>query len=74
MLRVWPTCRRLGFSPGLAAIKVSNLIPYFRAMRVGVSPALTVWERDEVGWPGVGRGKAVEFDCVTEEPGLTRAS
>ena len=34
-----PTCMRVCFKPGFAAIKTSSLIPYFFAMADGVSPA-----------------------------------
>ena len=45
MMRAWPTCKRRGSSFGLAAISASTLTPYFRAITLGVSPALTVWVR-----------------------------
>jgi hypothetical protein len=34
----WPTCRRLGFNPGFAAISASSFTLYFRAIPDGVSP------------------------------------
>ena len=40
-----PTFIRFGSSLGFAARSASNLNPYLRAMRVGVSPALTVCVR-----------------------------
>jgi hypothetical protein len=45
MIKVWPTFMCRASSLGLAAISDSTLTPYFRAMKLGVSCALTVWVR-----------------------------
>src|SRR5258707_662293 len=40
-----PTFIRFGSSIGFTAMSASSLTPYFLAMDVGVSPALTAYER-----------------------------
>src|SRR5215207_9978011 len=46
--KVRPTCKRRASTDGLAAISASSLIPYRRAMPVGVSPVWMVWVRRAV--------------------------
>lgn len=55
MITAWPICRRRGSSFGLAAISASNLTPYLRAIRLGVSPALTACVRGVTAATAVAR-------------------
>src|SRR5262249_19890888 len=50
---VWPARRRRGLRPGLADCKASSFRPYLREIEASVSPASTLWVRDE-GEAGLG--------------------
>ena len=64
MVTARPTCRRRGSSLGFAAISASTFTPYFRAMIVGVSPALMMCVRKVVAGVAGGRAALAEFDVA----------
>ena len=68
-----PICIRAGLRPGLAASNLVTVMPYWRAMLVGLSPRFTLCMRIVAGRgglgtvlpPGIGRGGSVAVVLVT---------